>query len=134
MCYISNDWKVIRPEDNNDRVIMIYSDGCDYIVDVKHEGQLDIDIRMNRSATNCLAKFNFNTHNEYVPESRHITILHKINIDDFIPELIHLLMYGTYLTPTNYDLGLNKDGNRYKIHRNPIRDIYEAIQDLVIKY
>lgn len=110
---------------------MIYSDDSDdYVVDIKYKGQLNIDIYSPATLHEHLHDYT----RDNIPESRRIAILHKIDINDFIMNVMRILHQEVYLTKTEEHIGIDKDGNRIKIIRSPIRDIYEALQDLAINY
>lgn len=131
MSLIYNDWIIVKPDDNNSRVFMFYEN---YMVDVKHVDCLDIVIKQVPNYSDYMSGY---IHDEAEP--RRITLTHKINIDSFITELVELLCHRVHLSKTESYCyrDTNSDGSNGKLVKiliSPIRDIYEGIQGLVVKY
>lgn len=123
--------------DGNKRVQLIYIDTNEgqnvYVVDVRHEDTLDITIKLLPLSWQfihpCLCM---------LPTERRVQVLHKVDIDKFLRELTHTLSNKIHLTKTESvtinDCDVDGLNNVKSILITPIRDIYEAIQDLVVKY
>lgn len=124
--------------DGNKRVQLIYIDSNEgqnvYVVDVRHEDTLDITIKLLPLSWQfihpCLCM---------LPTERRVQVLHKVDIDKFLRELTHVLSNNIHLTKTESvtvnDGDIDEPNNKHKtLLITPMRDIYEAIQDLVVKY